>query len=181
MHLHFDEDGLLLPGDYLMTLEELTSSILVVGPPDRDPDWDASHRASLVRNLAVLAKQLWSVGITEIYIDGSFCEDKNHPNDIDGYFVCDRRQIISEELPNRLNAMDDVWRWGDQYLRQDPMTGEFHLPMWHRYQVQLFAEIGEPCGIPDRDGKPQTFSQAFRHSRNDFKPRGIVKLLGGSP
>lgn len=35
-------------------------------------------------NFEALVNQLWQVGVSEVYIDGSFAEDKNHPNDIDG-------------------------------------------------------------------------------------------------
>ena len=37
----------------------------------------------------MMVRQLWTVHISEIFIDGSFVEDKDHPNDIDGYFVCE--------------------------------------------------------------------------------------------
>jgi hypothetical protein len=52
----------------------------------------------LVDNLEILTRQLWQVGIREVYADGSFAEDKDHPNDIDGYFVCDLIQLSSGEL-----------------------------------------------------------------------------------
>jgi hypothetical protein len=60
--------------------------MLVWGPGgDRGSlTWDAPWRARLVENLAVLVRQLWRVGIQEIYVNGSFVEDKDHPNDIDG-------------------------------------------------------------------------------------------------
>ncbi len=46
-------------------------------------------RLFLVNQLEIMAEQLWAVGINQIYIDGSFVEDKAHPNDIDGYFECE--------------------------------------------------------------------------------------------
>ena len=49
--------------------------------------------SAAVGNLEILARQLWSVGIRDIYADGSFVEDKDHPNDIDGYFVCDLQPL----------------------------------------------------------------------------------------
>jgi len=56
---------------------------------------------------------LWQVGIREVYADGSFAEDKDHPNDIDGYFVCDLIQLSSGELTRQLNLIDPfkVWTW----------------------------------------------------------------------
>ena len=71
-----------------MTLEELKDSMLVEGPGEGYPNWDAEWRAKLVENLRVLVVQLWEVGVTEIFVNGSFVEDKEHPGDIDGYFEC---------------------------------------------------------------------------------------------
>ena len=63
--------------------------------------------------IPVSVRQLWRVGVTEIYIDGSFVEDKDHPNDIDGYFLCERSRITSGDLVRELNLLDPnkVWTW----------------------------------------------------------------------
>jgi len=52
-------------------------------------------------------------GVREIFVDGSFVEDKDHPNDIDGYFVCDLMQLASGDLAQQLNRLDPykVWTW----------------------------------------------------------------------
>jgi hypothetical protein len=63
--------------------------MLVEGPEEGYPDWDSEWRMKLVENLEIMIGQLRRVGITEIFVDGSFVEDKDHPNDIDGYFECD--------------------------------------------------------------------------------------------
>ena len=68
--------------------------------------WDESWRAKLCDNLSTLTDQLRNVGITEIFIDGSFVEDKDHPNDIDGYFECELHELASGELQRRLNLLD---------------------------------------------------------------------------
>ena len=93
----FGRDGLLPPGDYEVTFPELRSSNLVLGPgePRAFPHWDAAWRLRLVDNLELLVRQLWQVGITEVFADGSFVEDKDHPNDIDGYFVCDLGRLCT--------------------------------------------------------------------------------------
>jgi hypothetical protein len=88
MALTFTEEGLLPPGDVELTLAELRFSMLVAGPGPSHPDWDTAWRGELVDNLELMVRELWAVGIAEIFIDGSFVEDKEHPNDIDGYFVC---------------------------------------------------------------------------------------------
>ena len=59
----FTDAGLLSPGDYELTLSVLEQSLLV---GESVGTWDASWRLDLVRNLGVLVRQLWSVGITEI-------------------------------------------------------------------------------------------------------------------
>jgi len=111
----FQADGLLPPGDYELSLDELRRSFLVVGPgrPGAYPNWDAAWRATLVTNLETLTRQLWRVGITEIFADGSFAEDKDHPNDIDGYFECDLDRLKTGALARQLNLLDPskVWTW----------------------------------------------------------------------
>lgn len=92
----FNEDGVLPPGDYSLTLDELYESALVTG--NCFEDWDALWRHKLVDNLAVLLGQLWSVGIERIFINGSFVEEKAHPNDIDGYFECERDILMDGAL-----------------------------------------------------------------------------------
>ena len=109
----FNSDGLLPPGDYEITIAELKGSILVAGPQDNKqvPNWDQGWRLWLVENLEILATQLWKVGITDIFVDGSFAEDKEHPNDIDGYFVCDVRDLASGNLEQNLNLLDPQKVW----------------------------------------------------------------------
>lgn len=100
MTLAFSSHGVLAPGDYPLSLDDLEHSVLVVGPQDqsRYSNWNTPWRLHLVKNLGVLVRQLWHVGITEIYIDGSFVEDKERPNDIDGYFECELMRLASGDL-----------------------------------------------------------------------------------
>ena len=111
----FDSDGLLPPGDYEVSFDELRNSALVLGSesPDTSSSWDSPWRRRLVDNLEVLIQQLWKVGVTEVFADGSFAEDKDHPNDIDGYFVCDFDRLRSGKLTRELNLLDPykVWTW----------------------------------------------------------------------
>ena len=96
----FQADGLLPPGDYEVSFEELRSSMLVSGPGSSlsSSTWDASWRSHLVNNLEIRVVQLWRSGIRDVYADGSFAEDKDHPNDIDGYFVCPFDLLRTGEL-----------------------------------------------------------------------------------
>jgi len=177
----FTEEGVLPAGDYSMTLSELLESSLVEGPQRGHPGWDRSWRARLVGNLGILASQLWQVGIEEIFIDGSFVEDKDHPNDIDGYFVCDFNELGSGRLQWRLNAMDGagVWTWDPASRRPYRGYPKRQLPMWHVYRVELYPHVGQLSGIRDRFGNELEFPSAFRLSRRTGHPRGIVRLIQG--
>lgn len=177
----FNADGLLPPRDYVLTLYELERSLLVVGPGAKHPNWDRQWRAYLVGNVRKLAGQLHQAGVTEIYIDGSFVEDTDHPGDIDGYFHCDMRDYFSGELQRRLNliAPDKIWIWTPATLRPSPHDpSQYKLPMWHKYRVELFPHWGQLCGIRDAYGHELEFPSAFRQSRRGFKPKGIIKIGG---
>jgi hypothetical protein len=181
---NFDGDGLLPPGDYDVSFEELRQSVLVAGGPVGSKNWDAPWRARLVANLEILTRQLWLVGIREIYADGSFAEDKDHPNDIDGYFVCGLQQLATGDLVRRLNLLDPfkVWTWDPASRRPYRGYPKSQLPMWHRYRVELYPHVpglGMSCGIFDTYGNELEFPSAFRQCRRNGKPRGIVKLTYG--
>ena len=50
------------------------------------------------------------------------------------------------------------------------------LPMWHQYRVELYPHYGQLSGIRDKFGNELEFPSAFRLSRRDGKPRGIIKI-----
>jgi hypothetical protein len=180
----FTNDGLLPPADYTLTLDELRASALVAGPqpPAADSHWDDLWRLKLVDNLAVMVGQLWHIGITEIFVDGSFVEDKDHPNDIDGYFVCDLHLLASGRLEQQLNLLDPhkVWTWDPSARRPYRSYPKQQLPMWHQYRVELYPHVGQLSGIRDSHGNELEFPAAFRQSRRDGNPKGIIKI-GGHP
>jgi len=180
----FTPDGLLPPGNYEVTFEELRQSILVVGPEQMEEyrRWDAAWRTHLVNNLEFLTSQLWKIGITEVFADGSFAEDKDHPNDIDGYFVTDLNRLATGRLESELNFLDPekVWTWDPASRRPCRGFSKQQLPMWHRYRVELYPHVaGFGSGIQDKFGNELEFPSAFRQSRRDGKPRGIVKIRYG--
>lgn len=180
----FTSDGLLAPGDYEVTFAELRQSILVIGPRDLSSEsaWDTSWRLHLVANLEFLTRQLWRIGITDIFADGSFAEDKDHPNDIDGYFECDLQRLMSGELTRELNLIDPhkIWTWDPASRKPHRGYPKRQLPMWHQYRVELYPHVpGLGSGIRDRHGHELEFPSAFRQSRSDGKPRGIIKLRDG--
>lgn len=156
--------------------------MLVLGPRKGSPSWDTPWRMLLVNNLELLVKQLRQVGVTEIFIDGSFVEDKDHPNDIDGYFVCTLEALVSGDLERNLNLLDPykVWTWDPDSRRPYPGSSKWQLPMWHRYRVELYPHVGQGSGIVDEFGYELEFPAAFRRSRRDGRPRGIVKIGGAA-
>lgn len=185
----FGSDGLLPPRDYELSFAELRRSVLVVGPDDAgaSPTWDRTWRGRLVDSLEVLTEQLWHAGITEIFADGSFAEDKDHPNDIDGYFVCELHRLKSGELARELNLLDPekIWTWDPASRRPYRGYPKRQLPMWHKYRVELYPHVpglGIGSGIRDKHGHELEFPSALRQSRRDGTPRGIVKIRdGGKP
>jgi len=174
----FTSEGLLPPGDYELSLEELQESYLVVGDAASATDWDQAWRVKLVHNLAILVQQLWKVGIDDIFVNGSFVEDKVHPNDIDGYFVCELSSLASGDLQRDLNLLDPhkVWTWDPATRRPYRGYPKLQLPMWHTYRVELYPHVGQLTGIRDRYGHELEFPSAFRQSRRNGKPKGLVKL-----
>ncbi len=176
----FDSRGLLPSGDYPMTFKDLRKSVLVSGPPDTQ-NWDFKWRLQLVTNLEIMVNQLWQVGISEIYINGSFVEDKLHPNDIDGYFEVDLMQFATGGIQQALNQLDPgIWVWDPS--SRIPYKGytKAQLPMWHKYRVELYPHCnGILSGIKDEYGNNQHFPAAFRKTRYNFQPKGIVKIIKG--
>ena len=177
----FTVDGVLPPGDYELGLQNLRESLLVVGHPGLcGPNWDRAWRRKLVDNLSVLVTQLWTVGVGDIFINGSFVENKEHPHDIDGYFCCDLRRLVTGELARELNLLDSnkVWDWRPASRRPYKGYPKQQLPMWHIYRVELYPHWGQGSGIKDEFGNEQTFPAAFRRSRCDGVPKGIVRIGG---
>lgn len=178
----FDPRGLLPPETYDVTFDELRQSVLVMGPSDpKIPGWDAPWRKHLTDQAEILVSQLWQVGITEIFLNGSFVEDKPHPNDIDGYFVCDFREFVSRRLERRLNALDphSVWTWDPRARRPYRGYTKKQLPMWHVYRVELYPHYGSGpgTGIVSPAGYERLFPAAFRHHRTTDEEKGIVKVV----
>ena len=130
----FTDEGLLPPGDYEVTFEELRESVLVEGPGPESvwgEEWDREWREHLTRQAETMCNQLWEVGIEDIYLDGSFTEAKAHPNDIDGYFECDARRVATGELQRKLNQIDPkkCWTWDPKQRRAYRGYAKKQLPI----------------------------------------------------
>lgn len=177
----FTSEGSLAAGDYPLTLAQLRESMLVLGPagPGHRPTWNAAWRLQLVSNLGVLVEQLWEVGIDDVFIDGSFVQDKDHPNDIDGYFACDPMRIASGELERELNRIDPQKCWTWNHAARRPYRGypKRQLPMWHAYRVELYPHYAGLMAGSDELGNLLEFPAFFRKSRSDGSAKGIVKIV----
>lgn len=179
--LVFTEQGLLPPGDYELTFTQLRCSLLANGPTmGRDHNWDTAWRLKLIDNAEILIKQLWQIGISNIFLDGSFVECKNHPNDIDGYFECDLKYFASGDLQRDLNRIDTnkIWTWDQHSRRAYRGYIKKQLPMWHTYRVELYPHFpGLLSGIKDEHGNDLQFPAAFRRCRADGGAKGIIKIV----
>jgi hypothetical protein len=51
--------------------------------------------------------------------------------------------------------------------------------MWHAYRVEMYPHYGQISGIRDDHGNEMEFPSAFRRSRRDGQPKGIIKLTRG--
>jgi hypothetical protein len=174
----FNKYGLLPAEDYELSLEDLKKSILIKGPSSKSPTWDSAWRFTLVENLSIMIKQLWKVGIEDIFIDGSFVEDKDHPNDIDGYFECDIFELASGDLQRELNLLDPnkIWTWDPDSRKYNAESCKKELPMWHTYRIELYPHGNQDSGIKDKFGYPLMFPSAFRQSRRERRQKGIIKI-----
>lgn len=172
----FNADAVLPPGDYCLTLDELAESHLVWGS-NEPSTFDHERRGELVNGLAILVEQLWEVGLMEIFVDGSFTEAKDRPNDIDGYFECERKRLFSGDLERELNRLDQhqCWTWDPTRLIR--YEGKLQLPMRRHYRVELYPHYGQLCKIYDKFGNELVFPSAFRQQRFTYKPKGIVKVV----
>lgn len=181
---NFNSDGLLDVGTYEATFSEIKNSILISGD-GQSSTWDKLWREDLLKKAELLVKQLWAVGVQDVFLDGSFVEDKDHPNDIDGYFdphlsMFHQEDVIKfQQIVSALNNLDPykAWTWDPTSRRPDRGSGKRQLPMWHLYRVELYPHLGQGTGITDQYGNDQKFPAAFRQSRNGFKPKGIIKVI----
>lgn len=172
-------NGVLRPGDHVATLADIRASFLISGHGVGSSNWDSAWRGKCADNLEMMAGQLWQIGITKIFVDGSFVEDKDHPNDIDGYFDCDFLRFASGSLETELNLLDPhkIWTWDPAQRRPFRGYSKAQLPMWHTYRVELWPNFGQPFGIKDSAGNSLNFAQAFRLSRTNNQPKGIIELV----
>ncbi len=179
----FNSNGVLDPGTYAANFADIRKSILILGD-GTSSTWDKDWRLELVARAEVLVNQLFQVGIQDVFLDGSFVEDKDHPNDIDGYFDPHLAMDVAgltklQSLVSQLNNLDPrkVWNWDPHSRKKYPEFSKAQLPMWWIYRVELFPHLDQLTGIKDKHGNDLTFPSAFRQSRHDFTPKGIIQVI----
>lgn len=180
----FNKNGVLEPGTYKLTYDELRVSLLIEGDGSSD-SWDKQWRLHLLNQSEILVNQLWAVGIEDIFLDGSFVENKDHPNDIDGYFdphlslhnPDDIRKF--EKIISDLNSLDQhkIWNWDPRSRKKYPGFAKAQLPMWLFYRVEFYPHLNQGTGITDQFGNDLKFPSALRQSRNKFEPKGIIQII----
>lgn len=132
-------------------------------------DW----RAQLVSNLRVLYGHLAEMGITEVFVDGSFCSDKDRPGDIDGYFITDFPAWLRQQ--QELIDQDEAW---DLRKRMPDAEGKPKPLLWHRYHVEMFPVFRLPfTHYSAAGGDPPVTIDRFFHRTRDGQERGVVQIV----
>jgi hypothetical protein len=92
-------------------------------------------------------------------------------------------ESVDTGIARKLNLLDPhkIWTWDPRSRQAHRGYPKKQLPMWHRYRVELYPHVaGFMSGIRDPNGHELEFPSAFRQSRRDGKPRGIIKLKRGA-
>ncbi len=172
--LKFQKNGLLPAGDHEISIAELEKNIRR-GPGD-GLTWDTKWRMELLQEFKQRYRQLQSVGITEVYIDGSYATDKFHPNDMDVYFVVPR-QLWRNGAEQALKDIDsEFWR----FETVSDETGKRGYPMAFRRHVEIFPVYREHT--PDYAECTEMIDPKINFFRTDkwsHRPKGIIKIKEG--
>ena len=174
----FTSNGLLPPGDYPLTLDELRGSYLVTGEGLSVPGWDRVWRAHLVENLEPFVRQLWQVGVERIVVNGSFVTSKPKPGDIDAYFECTLGTYSLTLV--RLMQLEPPLPWDLAHRPIYRRSGEPKPVMWHRYRVEVFPHFSDypnPTGIFDEHGQELELGELFRREKFSLRAKGVVQIV----
>ncbi len=84
-----------------------------------------------------------------------------------------------EKLIDNFEILDPykIWTWDRSSRIPAPNSPKKQLPMWHRYRVELYPHYGQLSGITDKYGHELLFPSAFRQSRVEHRPKGIIQLI----
>ncbi len=183
--LHFNDYGYLPEGEHIMTIGELRQSILVKGD-ESTYLWNEPWRRFLVDNLETLLQPLWLLDIETVYLDGSFCSNKERPGDIDAFFDYEttntnRIEVIEElsglahELNSVMNYSHHVWNWWEQ--RPDSY-GKQKSEMWHHFRCEIFPNCYGVYAYQTQEGEGLKFRDLFSKDRFGIE-KGLIKIVKG--
>ena len=172
----FTADGILPPGDHLLTTSSLPDSCLVLGGSS-SASWNGRWRAELAARARHAILALWTAGAGDVVLDGSFVEDTPEPRDVDGYFECDESLLADGTLEARLNQIDPggQWTWDARRRRRGAGSSKAELPMWHARRLDFYP-LPIHQGTPDPAVKT-ILDDLFRHRRGDGRTKGVVRLI----
>lgn len=139
---HFNHYGVLPPGLHRASLEELNQRLGF-----------SPRRQELIRvGLRYVCGELKSLGIPELFLDGSFATVKPSPADIDGYVIAKLGSDVATAVQDRRR------RWSA------------------RHQVDLFVAFEDVAG----HGSVAYWEDFFGHTREQPpQAKGLVKLILG--
>lgn len=179
-------NGLLAPGDYEVSFEELRLS-------------GSCRRPASKHGRAVVGRQVAQATDRQPRNPHESALASGHSGDLCRWFV--RRGQGLPERPRRLlrlrppgvglrgpGATAESARsiqgvdLGPSFEKARRGYPKKQLPMWHRYRVELYPHVpglGLGSGILDKWGNELEFPSAFRQSRRDGTPRGIIKIKYG--
>lgn len=169
--LMFLKNGLLPAGDHEISLDQLER--LIRQGPGGGGSWDTAWRLQLLEEFKQRYEQLAAVGITEVYIDGSYATDKYHPNDLDAYFVVPR-QLWRTSAEAALKEFDpEFWRFETV---SDP-SGKRGYPMAFLRHIEMFPVYQEhtPAWADCLEMIDPKIS-FFRTDKWSNRPKGIIKI-----
>lgn len=135
----FNAYGLLPPGFHPATMEELK----------RKFGFSPTRRSLIEDGLGLVVGDLVSMGVLELFVDGSFVEQDPSPGDLDGYVLAEATSKVYREIAER----QELW------LMQ--------------YRMDIWPAATDVEG----DGSQTYFEQLFSHTADDPpRPKGIVNL-----
>jgi hypothetical protein len=141
--------GYVLPGIYLMTIEDLLNHKILGKSPER---------VKLIKSLQKACEIYWEYGLTEIYANGSFATSKPVPADIDGYIKISSSQ---QNIISKIEKSGSIW---GIFKSQDGKNGKY--PMWFEHKIEFYLQIEES----------PMWDYFFTHSRDGIE-RGIIKVV----
>lgn len=169
--LKFLKNGLLPAGDHEISLSQLEQ--LIRQGPGGGRSWDTDWRLQLLEEFKQRYQQLAALGITEVYIDGSYATDKYRPNDMDVYFVVPRKlwRTFAEAALKEIDP--EFWRFETV---SDP-SGKSGYPMAFLRHIEMFPVYQEhtPAGADCLEMIDPKIS-FFRTDKWSNRPKGIIKI-----